>query len=288
MFFPVVPLNARNPGPWTGAGSMTYYLPGAVPTLIDTGSGVEAHLDELAALIDADGGRLAQVLVTHGHRDHAGGAAAVAARWPGAEFHKVPAPGDASLGAVAWRPLQIEGVLPAGTSAVWVVPTPGHAPDHVSFFEPRSGTFFAGDLVINGGTVAILARHGGNLAAYLDSLHRVLDLQPRRIYPGHGAPIDNPAALLRSYVSHRLMRERQILDALAEAQWRVPDLVVRIYPGLSEALVPAATDSVLAHLLKLESEGRAAREASARTDPFGLDVKWRAEPASPPPEAPQV
>ncbi|MCL4812244.1 MAG: MBL fold metallo-hydrolase [Vicinamibacteraceae bacterium] len=274
MYFPIVPVNARNPGAWTGAGSMTYYLPGAVPTLIDTGSGVDAHLDELASLIEADGGGLAQVLVTHGHRDHAGGAAAVAARWPGARIHKLPAPGDDRLGKIAWQPLERDAFVPAGTSAVWVVPTPGHAPDHVSFFEPRSGAFFSGDLVVNGGTVAILARHGGNLAAYLDSLRRVLDLQPRRIYPGHGQPIDNPAALLRSYLSHRLMRERQILDALAERAWCVADLVARIYPGLADALVPAATDSVLAHLLKLEDERQALREPGSGTDPLGLDATW--------------
>jgi glyoxylase-like metal-dependent hydrolase (beta-lactamase superfamily II) len=200
----------------------------------------------------------------------------MAERWPDVRFWKQPGPGDASLGPVSWQPLQIDGMIAAGSSAVWVVPTPGHAPDHVSFFEPRSGTFFAGDLVINGGTVAILARHGGDLASYLDSLRRVLDLQPRRIYPGHGGPIDNPSALLRSYLSHRLMRERQIADALAEASQRVGDLVARIYPGLSEALVPAATDSVLAHLLKLEADGRAARRPGSGIDPLGLDMTWDA------------
>jgi hydroxyacylglutathione hydrolase len=129
---------------------------------------------------------------------------------------------------------------------------------------------FAGDLVVNGGTVVIPASLDGSLADYLRSLRVLLDLQPRRIYPGHGAPIDQPASLLRGYIAHRLARERQIVEALADGPAPLASLVARIYPGLDPALVGAASESTLAHLHKLRDEGRAVLEGAE--EPTGA---WR-------------
>lgn len=266
----VVTLPAHNPGTYTGAGTNTYLLPGAVPTLIDAGAGEPRHLDEVAAALasESDGPEpmaLAQVLVTHAHIDHAGGAAALAGRFPAARFAKRPWPGHDVQYPVAWLPLADNDTVPAGDTALWVVHTPGHAPDHVCFFEPRSGTVFAGDLVVNGGTVVIPASLDGSLADYLRSLRVLLDLQPRRIYPGHGAPIDQPAALLRGYIAHRLARERQIVAALADGPLPLAALVARVYPGLDSVLVGAASESALAHLHKLRDEGRAVLEGADET-----------------------
>jgi glyoxylase-like metal-dependent hydrolase (beta-lactamase superfamily II) len=156
---------------------------------------------------------------------------------------------------VAWEPLADDELVPAGDDQLLVLHTPGHAPDHVCFFEPRSATLFAGDLVVNGGTVVIPPSQGGSLAAYLASLRRILDLQPRRILAGHGPPIEQPVALLRSYIAHRLARERQILDLLAHGPAPVAGLVDAIYADLPAALHGAAGESVLAHLQKLAEEG---------------------------------
>ena len=97
---PVIPIHAGNPGPMTGTGNWTYLLPGKVPTLIDAGVGAAGHLDAVAR---ETGGSLAQVLVTHGHTDHAGGASALAARWSAARFLKVPWPDRDDRHAVAWE-----------------------------------------------------------------------------------------------------------------------------------------------------------------------------------------
>jgi glyoxylase-like metal-dependent hydrolase (beta-lactamase superfamily II) len=225
--------------------------------LIDAGEGMPAHLE---ALSEALAGRdLAQVLVTHAHPDHATGVAALAARFPGAAFAKLPWPEADGRYEVAWRWLRDGELVHAGDTGLLVVHTPGHSPDHLCFFEPDSGVLFGGDLVINGGTVVIPATTGGSLRQYLQSLRAVLDLQPRRILPAHGAPIENPGSLLRSYLAHRAMRERQLFEALGELPQSVEELVARVYPALASNLRGAAAESVLAHLVKLEEDGRAAR-----------------------------
>ena len=258
-----VVLPAHNPGPYTGTGTNTYFLPGRVPTLVDAGTGDPRHIDNLARAVDEAGEGavgLAQVLVTHAHVDHAAGAAALASRWPRARFAKRPWPERDARHTVTWSPIADNELVPAGDVSLWAIHTPGHSPDHLCFFEPHDGILFAGDLVVNDGTVVIPASHGGSLADYLDSLRRILDLQPRVILPGHGRAVDQPAALLRGYIAHRMSRERQVLDALAGGPLSVDGLADRIYRQLDPGLRPAASESVLAHLIKLRNEGRAIDE----------------------------
>lgn len=84
------PLPAFNPGPLTGDGNITWLVSGRTPVLIDAGTGDSRHLD---ALDDALGGvRLARVLVTHNHSDHASGAPAIRERTPATRFAKAPWP----------------------------------------------------------------------------------------------------------------------------------------------------------------------------------------------------
>jgi glyoxylase-like metal-dependent hydrolase (beta-lactamase superfamily II) len=260
----------HNPGPFTGQGSNTWLIDGRVPTLIDAGAGHPQHLDELETLLGHTEATLTQVLVTHAHTDHAGGVSALAARWPRLTFAKYPWPDEDRRFAVAWTALRDDQIVPAGDESLWVLHTPGHAPDHVCFFFPGSGTLFAGDLVMNGGTIVIPASHGGRLSQYLQSLARILELRPRRILPGHGAAIEQPTSLLRGYIAHRLARERQIIDSLRASPGTISAIVARVYPDLAPELVRAAGQSVLAHLRKLEEEGRARMEEEG--DP--LLVAW--------------
>jgi len=260
----------HNPGPFTGKGSNAWLLPGRVPTLIDTGSGGQAFFSELRACI-AQSDTPVQVLVTHGHPDHAGGAAELAAAFPSLVFRKWAWPEVDARWPVPWSPLSDEEVVEAGDGQLWVIHTPGHAPDHVCFFEPRTGTLFGGDLAFSGGTVVIPASRGGRLTHYIASLHRVLELRPRRLLPGHGAVVDQPSALLRGYLAHRASRERQIVDSLSGQPATVQQLVQRMYSSLGADLEAAAHESVLAHLAKLQEEGRA-REERGATPPEGV---WR-------------
>ena len=245
-------LHAANPGPMTGAGNWTYLIGDRHPVLIDAGVGHQSHLDAIAAAAP-DGPSI--VLVTHAHSDHVSGAAAIKSRWPAARFMKLPWPiRDPDVG---WTWLKDGSIVDTDEGPLTVVHTPGHAPDHLTFWHAESRTLFVGDMLVHGSTVVIPASYGGNLADYLRSLDRMLQLNPARALPAHGPAIDDPAAIIHKYIEHRIQREAQVLGALTTAGITVDAIAAQIYPTLDAALVPMAKESVLAHLHKLEADGRA-------------------------------
>jgi glyoxylase-like metal-dependent hydrolase (beta-lactamase superfamily II) len=242
----------------TGDGNTTWLIPGHVPTLIDAGTGESQHLDALERALG--GARLAQVLVTHTHVDHASGAAAIAERMPHVRFLKMPWPEEDAAWRVRWHPLTDGEMVAAGDSALAVIHTPGHSPDHLCFWDQEGRQLFCGDLAWKGSTVVIPSSHGGDVAAYLASLERILQLLPQTMFPAHGPVIEQPMELLREYIEHRALREQQVLAALGRGLTSPDEMVARIYPALPAALRPVARESVLAHLTKLEREGRAAHD----------------------------
>jgi glyoxylase-like metal-dependent hydrolase (beta-lactamase superfamily II) len=258
----IVRLPAFNPGPYTGDGTNTYLVCGRQPLLVEAGVGDPRHLEAIAAAL---GGRpLARVVVTHHHADHVAGIGAVAARWPGAWLAKRPWPERDAADPVRWMALADGDELPAGDGRLTVVATPGHAPDHLCLFDPASRTLFGGDLLVREGTVTIPASRGGSLVDYLASLERVAALAPVRVLPAHGPVIDDPCALVARYLAHRRDREAQIVQAIARAPRDLEAVVAEVYRGVPAALVGAARETALAHLRKLEAEGRAARDAAGR------------------------
>jgi ribonuclease/clavin/mitogillin len=237
----VVLLRARNASSWTGpTGNNTYLLRGEVPTLVDAGVG---NPDHVLAIDEALAGEpLAQVVITHGHVDHVGGVPALVARWPLVRVRRPEEIGD--------RPFA------AGAGELEPIPTPGHAPDHLCFFDRQSGDLFCGDLLRADGTIVIPASKGGHMGQYLASLREIRDLEPRRLLPGHGPIVIEPLALIEKYLLHRERREAQVVAALAAGARTPAEIAARIYGRLPASLADAAEDSVLAHLIKLKEEGR--------------------------------
>lgn len=234
-------LRARNASSWTGpTGNNTYLLTGRAPALVDAGVGHAEHVQEVA---DALGGApLQRVLITHGHVDHVSGIPELQARWP--DLHVVRAGGSAAAEVLA------------GDTMLTVIPTPGHAPDHVCFFDVSAGDLYCGDLLRADGSIVIPASKGGHMGQYLASLRAVRDLSPRRLLPGHGPIVDDPLKLIDVYIRHREEREAQVVKALKAGATTAKEIVARVYGRLPAALVAAAEDSVEAHLVKLREDGR--------------------------------
>ncbi len=261
MFNPIR-IDARNPGPMTGAGNATYLLaaPGFPALLVDAGVGHAEHIADLRTALERADATLDTVFVTHGHGDHAGGAVALAAAFPGVRFLKHPWPAQDHEFDVPWQRVGEGDRIAAADETLQVIATPGHSPDHLALWHEPSRTLFTGDLVVAGSTVMIHASRGGDLRQYLQSLERMLSLEPSQLLPAHGAAIGDPATLLRMYIDHRLLRERQVLAALAHGHGGLPAIAESIYHGLAPALMPAALETVRAHLEKLRQDGRVTEE----------------------------
>ncbi len=241
---------APNPGLYTGPGTNSYVVSsGGEAAVIDPGPMVPDHV---AAIRQALAGlRPVAVLVTHTHPDHAPAANPLAAELGVPALGAAPGPGFAPD-----RMLGDGDVVMVGEASLEAVATPGHTPDHLCFL--LGDELFTGDHVMGGSSVVI-----DDLAAYLGSLRRLLPLGLTRLHPGHGPVIDDPDATIRQYIDHRLLRERQVLDALAGGASTVGEVVAAVYADVDPALHPIAVFSVAAHLRKLAVDGRVSFSGAA-------------------------
>jgi glyoxylase-like metal-dependent hydrolase (beta-lactamase superfamily II) len=144
-----------------------------------------------------------------------------------------------------------------------VLHTPGHAPGHLCLFHRRTGTLLTGDQVPGGTGTVIIDPPDGDMAAYLRSLERLAALPVRTLFPGHGGPQGAALRRIRKLIEHRLGRETRVLAALGPEPRGLAELVEFAYADTPRELWPYAERSLLAHLIKLESEGRVQRAGSA-------------------------
>ena len=98
------------------------------------------------------------------------------------------------------------------------------------------------------------------MAAYLDSLRRLLELDLDAICPGHGPVVWEPRAKLEEYLAHRLERERLVVEALEAGSMSRDEVLDRAWSDVDFDAAPylrfAAGMTLDAHLDKLAAEGR--------------------------------
>jgi glyoxylase-like metal-dependent hydrolase (beta-lactamase superfamily II) len=256
-------VTASNAGAMTGPGTNSYVVAaGDDCAVIDPGPADDRHLQ---ALLEAARGAIRYILVTHTHRDHSPGAAALKS-----------ATGALLLGRTTphrhWQDPTFapdrelhhdDRLMLAGGATLRIVHTPGHASNHVCFLLEEEQILFTGDHIIQGSTV-VIDPPDGDMAAYLASLEFLLNEPLACLAPGHGTLIFDPQAAIRGLIRHRLRREAKVLTALPRQQPEdLATLVRRIYDDVPAQLHSLAERSLLAHLLKLEAEGRAMRVADS-------------------------
>jgi glyoxylase-like metal-dependent hydrolase (beta-lactamase superfamily II) len=229
--------------------------------IVDPGSDNPDELEALYQVVEeAEGsrGRVLAILLTHRHRDHFAGVEAVRARyacpvWAHADVaERIPI--DRAL--AEGDRIELSGRHPR---RLCVLATPGHSRSHLAFFEETSRTLIAGDVVSGLGTV-IIAPPDGNLRDYLATLERLRRIGITALIPGHGAPNRGVARMLDALIEHRRLREGKILRVLEAGPLGEEDLRLRVYDATPTADPALSARTLLAHLEKLEEEGRVARE----------------------------
>jgi glyoxylase-like metal-dependent hydrolase (beta-lactamase superfamily II) len=236
----VVGLRAANPGPFTLDGTNSWIVGRDPAWLVDPGPALPDHLAALQDELAARGG-LGGIALTHDHPDHAEAVGAMRERFPAAQL-------GAARGEVTVRLAQGDRFGPLEVLAL-----PGHAPDHLVFLVGPVAC--CGDAVLGRGSVFI-APDPGALRGYLDGLARLRARRPRRLLPGHGPVIEDPAAKIDEYIAHRRAREQRLIEALAGGARQVDELLDRVWSDVPAELRGAAAVTLAAHLDKLAEEGR--------------------------------
>jgi glyoxylase-like metal-dependent hydrolase (beta-lactamase superfamily II) len=253
-------LLAPNASPLTGPGTNTYLLGDPPMAVLDPGPALREHVEAIERHVR----RLEIVFATHTHPDHSPAARVLAERTGARLVGKSP-PSDGRQD-TSFVPddvparderFEIDGM------SLRAIDTPGHASNHVCFLLEQHGLLFSGDHVLDGVTPVILAPDG-DMAAYLEALQRLRAYPLRAIAPGHGRVLPEPRAVIDGVIAHRLRREAKVI-AMLEALRRatLDDLLPRVYDDVSPSLHPLARLSLEAHLIKLEREGRCARDGGA-------------------------
>ena len=138
--------------------------------------------------------------------------------------------------------------------------TPGHDRGHLCFRESRYGAMLAGDMLSTISSIVIDPPEG-HLATYLASLERLAQGPMTTLYPAHGPAMRDGQRLVAQYLRHRRQREASLVAALEQGGGTVEQLLPKVYWDVDARLHPIAARSLLAGLLKLQEEGRAAERS---------------------------
>jgi glyoxylase-like metal-dependent hydrolase (beta-lactamase superfamily II) len=235
----------QNPGPYTLQGTNTYLIgrTGGNAILLDTGQGEPAYVPLLRKALSNYSG-VSDIILSHHHHDHILGLQQVIPLlkemgMQAPRIHKLPSK-DASLDKPTsdiLKELPPDSFHPGSPSLfhhladnqvfsidrnahLSIVHTPGHTDDSVSllFKENDSAHLFTADTVLGQGTAVFT-----DLKALLDSLQRCINLvdsedgQRVKLFCGHGPVVQDGVAKMQEYITHRLQREKQVLEALEKA-----------------------------------------------------------------------
>lgn len=258
---------APNPSPLTGPGTNSFLLGNKHVAVVDPGPDDPNHLD---AIVSAGRGNITHIFVTHAHRDHSAGArrladmtgasvlafgGALAGRSP--VMQRLAASGFVGGGEGLDMEFQPDILLTDNqiiTTPEWsirAVHTPGHSGSHMCYHW--CDILFCGDIIL-GWSSTLISPPDGDLNDFFRSMEVISAVGATQLLPAHGDPVDAPPARIAELVRHRRQRTAEIMAALGKSPDNATGLAVRIY-DVPDALLPAASRNVFAHLIAMFSLG---------------------------------
>jgi glyoxylase-like metal-dependent hydrolase (beta-lactamase superfamily II) len=147
--------------------------------------------------------------------------------------------------------------------------TPGHTSNHLSFALREENALFSGDHVMAWST-SVVAPPDGHMGDYMASLDTVLARAEEIYWPTHGPAVTRPQRFVTKLAQHRRAREAMILARLKAGDRTIAEMLPIMYAGLDPRLVPAASLSMLAHVVDLIE-----REAVETDGPVSMGGSFR-------------
>ncbi len=264
--------------------------------LVDAGVDTETSLRALGRALKAIGvqsGGIDTLLLTHGHPDHAGGAASVQRRWGGrmllhpADMHRRGAEGadvrqwaaaqgvpqDAVEAFAKFRPnggvdlgddvtaLDPRAPIRLGELSFDVVEVPGHCPGQVMLHEAGRGWLFSADQVVEpeaANVWLVPGLTGDPLGAYLASLRRTAAIEAGLVLPSHGLPLRGGLA---EHVGRQLRFQEEYVERVRGLVPEAGASTWQVAAGLEPAMRdPSVLLEVLAALSHLQATHRLRRD----------------------------
>lgn len=172
--------------------------------------------------------------------------------------------------------IQLDGAetLRLGRRELRVEWTPGHSPGHICLFDTRDRLLFAGDQLLpeTSPNIGLHPQSTPNpLGEFLESLDRLVALGPERVFPAHGRPFTDVAALASRLRQHHHGRETRILGLIGDREVSGWDVAIGLW-GVRETHWEKrlALQEALAHLQDMAFDGRLRKLVSRAS------VRWTA------------
>ena len=248
-------ITANNGGIFTGKGTNTYLIGKEDITLIDPGPNIPEHIDKI---LSVGKNKIKRILVTHTHTDHSPAALPISKKL------NIPMFGRLVDRESQWEDETFipDNVLSHGDEistdeySLEIIHTPGHASNHLCFYIKEIKCLLTGDHIMDGSTV-VIAPPDGNMTEYINSLRLLEEYEINYFAPGHGNIMKEPKKTINSIIRHRLSRESKVFRCVEKKQnSNINQLLLLVYDDVPEMLHPIAKMSLLAHLIKLEEDGK--------------------------------